>query len=95
MSEPGAFHPTNLLFERKQIPRIAVNVRRLREPLEPLGLISLPGRRGRVFKSPRLDLTSGFSVPGGLTFRPELSRLRSLSAGGDGGEPTIVIIAIL
>jgi hypothetical protein len=46
VSELDPFHPMNLLLERKQIPRIVVNVRTSRKPMEPLEPISLPWAQG-------------------------------------------------
>jgi hypothetical protein len=42
VSELHLFEPLRLLFERKQIPQIVVNVRIRRKAMEPLGAARLP-----------------------------------------------------
>jgi len=46
VSEPHPLHPVNLLFERKQIPRIVVTIRNSRKPTEPVEPISLAWAQG-------------------------------------------------
>ncbi len=42
VSEPHVVDPLGLLFERKQIPQIVVNVRIQRKTMEPLEATKLP-----------------------------------------------------
>lgn len=42
VSEPDLFKRLRLLFERKQIPRIVVNIRNSRKTMEPLEATRLP-----------------------------------------------------
>jgi hypothetical protein len=44
--EPHLLHPWNLRFERKQIPRIVVNIRNCRSAMEPLEAARLPWAQG-------------------------------------------------
>ena len=46
VSEPDLFHPPGFLADRRQIPRIVVNVGNLRKPMEYLEPISLPWAQG-------------------------------------------------
>jgi len=46
VSEPDPHHPTTLLFERKQIPRIVVTIRNSRNSIDHPEPISLPWAQG-------------------------------------------------
>jgi hypothetical protein len=49
------FERLGLLFERKQIPQLVVNIRNSRKTKEPLADFAPLGAGGRAFKSPRPD----------------------------------------
>ena len=78
VSERDPFHPMNLPFERKQIPRIVVTIRNSRKPTEPLEPISLPwaqgvGRSNRPAPTRTKDLFLSRAAPIPCAHNPTLS----------------------
>jgi hypothetical protein len=53
VSEPDLLKPPELRFERKQIPRIVVNIRNNRKAMEPLEATKLPWAQLRASREYR------------------------------------------
>jgi hypothetical protein len=78
VSELHAFQSLELLFERKQIPQIVVNVRSLRKTTEPLEITRVPWAQG-VGRSNRPAPTN--KIKGSVRF-PKAAPQGAVALGG-------------